>query len=299
MRQQPYQHMQCEDRRSGDLHVDHLPEWLAQDGQDNPLPHVHTFYAVIWFSDGGGRHTVDFRSYDIEPNTFYLIAPGQVHHFEAPATNRGTMLKFCTNFLSDDLSHDDTFARYNLFSSHSHPVVRISDEARLAELRTLVEACEREIAREKDFAHLDIIRSLARIILVYIHRYGERHGAMSLDAMRPQHRLYLRYRQLVETQYRSRRNVADYAAQLAVSAKSLTRAVGECTGQTPLAVLNQRIALEARRLATFTQMQTKEQAYYLGFDDPSYYVKFFKRHHGLLPQECKEAAVGKGLQEHR
>ncbi len=35
-------------------------------------------------------------------------------------------------------------------------------------------------------------------------------------------------------------------------------------------------------------MLIKEIAYELGFDDDSYFVKFFKRQTGLLPSEFKE-----------
>ena len=59
-------------------------------------------------------------------------------------------------------------------------------------------------------------------------------------------------------------------------------------GKSPLIFINNRIILEAKRLVLYSDLMIKEIAYMLGYDDPSYFVKHFKRHTGYLPSEFRE-----------
>ncbi len=52
-------------------------------------------------------------------------------------------------------------------------------------------------------------------------------------------------------------------------------------------IINDRIILEAKRQLCYTDLNIKEIAFRLGFDDPSYFVKLFKRQTGILPAEFR------------
>ena len=72
-----------------------------------------------------------------------------------------------------------------------------------------------------------------------------------------------------------------------MSSKTLTQRVTQYSGQSPLKLINNKLILEAQRMLKSKPMLIKEIAYELGFDDDSYFVKFFKRQTGLLPSEFK------------
>jgi len=55
-----------------------------------------------------------------------------------------------------------------------------------------------------------------------------------------------------------------------------------------LKIINDRVILEAKRQLLHSSLKIKEIAFYLGFEDPSYFVKFFKRQTGYLPAEFRE-----------
>jgi len=90
---------------------------------------------------------------------------------------------------------------------------------------------------------------------------------------------------LLEREFMHLHLVSDYAARLSVSTKTLTLAVRACTGQTPLQMIDDRLVLEAKRLLRLSDLTVKEIAYHLGFDSPSNFVKFFRRHTGFQPGE--------------
>ena len=58
----------------------------------------------------------------------------------------------------------------------------------------------------------------------------------------------------------------------------------------PLKIINERIVLEAKRQILHSTLSIKEVAFQLGFEDPSYFVKFFKRMTGKMPKEFKNEA---------
>lgn len=77
--------------------------------------------------------------------------------------------------------------------------------------------------------------------------------------------------------------VQEYADLLNVSSRTLTKYVAQSTYCTPLQMINDRIVLEAKRRLQHTSMSVKQIGYELGFEDPSYFVKFFKRLTGKMP----------------
>lgn len=93
---------------------------------------------------------------------------------------------------------------------------------------------------------------------------------------------------LVEKNFRQLKQVADYAALLNKSPKTLANLFAAYNQQTPLQIIHGRILVESKRLLFFTQKTTKEIAFELGFDDPAHFGKFFKNLTGHPPTEFKE-----------
>ena len=75
-----------------------------------------------------------------------------------------------------------------------------------------------------------------------------------------------------------------YAATLCTSEASLRRACLATTGQTPIELLHLRLLVEAERQLRYTSMSVTQVAYYLGFEDPAYFSRFFSRRMGLSPR---------------
>lgn len=83
----------------------------------------------------------------------------------------------------------------------------------------------------------------------------------------------------------------DYAGKLNVSAKTLTNCVKGISQQTPLEIINERLILEAKRLLVYSDKTVNQIGFELGFDDPSYFVKFFKRQIKRSPGEFRSARI--------
>ena len=91
------------------------------------------------------------------------------------------------------------------------------------------------------------------------------------------------FRQLVELHYRQHRSLDFYAGALGMTRRTLTRLTTAQLGCTPLDVIHRRLALEAQRLLRFTNATATQVAAELGFDDPSYFSRFYQRMTGRRP----------------
>lgn len=94
---------------------------------------------------------------------------------------------------------------------------------------------------------------------------------------------------LIERELGGRREVGWYARRLGVSARTLNRATERVAGRTVKELVDERIVLEAKRLLVHTTMAVDAVAERLGFDDPSNFVRFFRRLTGTTPSGLRRS----------
>jgi len=277
--------MVCNAPQSGGISVEHMPELIDQDPQTNLHAHTHAFYEILWFQEGGGLHSIDFREYPVRANSVFFLAPGQVHRFVGEERLQGYSIKICADFF--ETTDEQDLIRYSVFHSAGDAPYAMLDEQAAEIIGKVVRQMQKE-QQSEEFGHQEMLRLLARILLIDVRRYAHREGETPLPDRAPAFRLFIRFRRMLEEEYIHLHSVQDYADRLDVSSKTLTNAVKMATGQTPLAFINDRIILEAKRLLRFSNLMVKEIAYHLGFDDPSNFVKFFKRQTGYLPGDFQK-----------
>ena len=99
--------------------------------------------------------------------------------------------------------------------------------------------------------------------------------------------LFARYKELVEENYANNLTINNYADILNISSKTLTNITKEFVGKSASQIISERIILETQRLLKFTSLQISEIAFRVGFEDASYFVKYFKRHAGVSPSNYR------------
>ena len=95
--------------------------------------------------------------------------------------------------------------------------------------------------------------------------------------------LFVRFRRLVEEQYRAHLTVAAYAQALSASETRLDRLCRALTGRSAFDLVQERLILESRRKLVHVAAPVAMIAYELGFEDPAYFCRFFRRHTGMTP----------------
>ncbi len=251
-------------------------------------PHRHNFYEVLYVTSGEGTHFVDFNAYPIEPNTFYFISPGQVHYWETIVPIEGEILVFTEDFLL--LAPADIMVLNELSFFHTvegSPTLKV-DEAEQMQLAPLYQAVAEEF-KGNDFRTSSVLRAYLHILLVQIQRICLTKQVESENSQdKISQKLTRQFKQFVTQQSATVQSVQAYASQLGVSVNHLNKTVKSTTGYTPGQIIRQEVVLEAKRLFRHTDLTATEIGYRLGFEDSSYFGRFFKREVGVSPGKFRQ-----------
>jgi AraC-like DNA-binding protein len=227
------------------------------------------FLCVLFVRSGTYWHTVDFETYECTAGSCLVISPGQVHRFGPDSEWDGWALVIREHQLAGLAGQLPTHARtqgvvtdaiVELFQRMTADVQLPADRVRLNELLALQ---ARELVSRLALGEIDVGATL---------------GVDRLALER-----YRAYRAAVDREFRSWHQVAPYARQLGCAAKSLNRACRAAGGTTAKGVIVERIVLEARRLLAHGPDTVARISVDLGFDEPTNFVKYFKRETGMTP----------------
>lgn len=102
-----------------------------------------------------------------------------------------------------------------------------------------------------------------------------------------------KFSRLIEVHYRSQRGLSEYCAELGVTERALRRATHRIYGLTPLQMIHARTIQEAKRLLRFTSVSVADVGAALGFEDPAYFNRFFKKALNTSPRAWRVARSGR------
>lgn len=280
-------------RNAQELQLHMMPQLFARHTHALTTSHTHDCYQIIWFQSGQGTHMVDFNTYPVAENTIFFIAPGQVHAFDSHSCYQGVVIQFGNSLMADEHSNENVFLKYNLFNALDTVPYRKVSALEAQRLQGIIEEMTRENNQTHAFAHHDYMQYLLRLFLIRTQRVGEAGKSGRLCVTNHANRVFIRFRQLVEENFRHKHTVAEYADMLCLSPRVLSEHVRHSSPLTPLKVINNRITLEAKRLIMFSDMKVKEICAELGFEDASNFTKFFRRETGMMPTDFKHSKLTK------
>lgn len=243
------------------------------------FPHKHDFYLVILFTNGKGKHEVDFETYKVEAGALFVLKPGQMHYWELSADVDGFVFFHSREFFDKgfiSLSIKD-FHFYNSFQGASYFKLNLK---KLNTLKYLMNELVEEYTNT-DFFKWQKIHSL--IVLVYIQISRENNPLRN-----SKNQTYLvklkQFEDLIEENFRIEKFVKDYASKLNITEKHLNRVTKSCIGKTSTQLISERIVLEAKRMLIYSTLNVSQIAEELGYFDNSYFVRFFKKNAGITPK---------------
>jgi len=265
-----------------------LNDYLTKNKGHIEKPHIHSFYQIIWFTKGNGKHFVDFNEFVASTNKIFFISKNQIHYFDNYSSYEGVIIHFNESFLMDNENDIDIFLKYNIFNDfESDPVFTIPTVA-IENFTLLVSNLKKEISTPDKFAHKDFLKHLLKLFLISIQRLGKRNNYKNPSFNNQKNITLLKFRQALELNFKNIHTVKEYAYLLNISTKTLTNHITEIALKTPLEIINDRIILEAKRLLSHSSLNINEIGFQLGYEDPSYFVKFFKRQTKKSPSDFRK-----------
>lgn len=256
-------------------HRNRSNEWLIH-------PHAHADLSQIFVIErGSGRMVAEDRSIACTAPSLVLVPATAVHGFAWNPDVAGSVLTLSIHFLADLYRADP--ALQQVFRAPCTVTLTAAD---MALVTGATETLMRELSWTAPGHRAAIQAQLLSILVVALRQVQQRDQAAGSPTAAD--RLVARLRERIETRFRLRESAADYAAALGVSLTSLRSATARAAGRSPMALLDERTVLEAKRALLYSSQGVAEIAYALGFADPAYFSRFFSRLSGMSPRAFRE-----------
>jgi AraC family transcriptional regulator, transcriptional activator of pobA len=269
----------------------HLETIAARASLHNWLIGAHrhpTILQLLYIEEGRGAVSCAEGEFKLDPPALVLSPCDCPHAFRFAPDARGWVLSVAEALLHDPrmlISDKPLFLQRNA-------ITRIPVAS--PEQRRLIPALFGEIERRRRDANIDVTDGLMATLSLLFSVAQEISSAAverEIGPASPRGVLFRRFMQLVEEQFRSGWTIGDHAAALGCSEATLTRACREVAHRPPGALVNERRLLEARRSLSLTTASVKQIASDLGYDDPAYFARSFRRQMGMTASEFRAGTM--------
>jgi AraC family transcriptional activator of pobA len=275
------------DHQHSDLLISRFAPYL-QKHQNLSLPHKHTFYHVVFFTEGAGNHSIDFKSFEVKPYQIYFMAPGQVHrwNFEGPVD--GYIINFSGEFFQSFLLRPDYLEGMPFFTGNvDDEVIDLTADVQ-QQVTDLFEQLIKE-SQEPGRMGMDMIRTLMLQLFILVARQSEQSSQTTVPTYN--YTLLQSFRKLTDKNFTNLKLPKDYAALLYITPNHLNALCNDMLGISAGEVIRNRVILEAKRLLVNLDLNITEIAGKLNFADNSYFTKFFKKYTGITPEDFRKNPI--------
>lgn len=272
---------------SADFSIKRMED-IEKHRKEDEKPHRHSFFTVLITLQGEGVHVIDFHAYPLSAPSFFFVEPGQVHHVEVRKREvEGYGLFFNPEFLLSAGIRRNLFEDIRLFANcnDNRPI-----QLEGASLDRVKNHCEEMLSLQTcdDPYQFEAIGALLKLILIEMLRTSRDTGDIHHHEFAATESIIRRFKSTVESDFRATHKVKDIADRLSVSPGYLNEVVKSNIGKTAKDYIQERLLLESKRLAWFSELGSTEVAYRLGFEDPAHFSRFFKKHTGKSFSQWKE-----------
>jgi AraC family transcriptional activator of pobA len=241
-------------------------------------PHKHPLMGQItyWFT-GEGRYRIEDRTWNFSAPAISFVPSNVVHGFDVGEQSDAIVVSISDDLLRAmapqvDLALD---APVLLSGQRDSPAW-----IRIGILLDMVMQDYREGAAVSE----RVLAGLVGVVLSLMARLG---GNVGFDAASPAVALGLELRRAIDRHYREEWPVGRYVETLATTPHLLDKAARVVFGQTVKDMVLERRLLEAKRLLRFTIRPVEDIGREIGFEDPAYFSRFFRKRTGVSPTDWR------------
>lgn len=248
-----------------------------------PAEYSFDLYRIYFVERGETTVQLENWTMDVVPGTILAASPAEAISFRRPVSTRS--VAFHHDFFCVRVKRTEVFCDGVVFNRLAGEPRIILPELEWSLIRHRFEELGSVASSGGVLARERAISALRSILLqsaeFKLLQLADDEATELVPA--PMSDLVLRFQDLLESHYVSHRDLAFYCAELHVTPATLNRHLRAEMGQTALQAINERLAIAARVELRSGRKSVKQVAFDLGFDDPLYFSRFFKKQFGLSP----------------
>jgi AraC family transcriptional activator of pobA len=231
-------------------------------------------FVLIYCKSGQIKIDIDNQVYEISEQHFLTITPKQFYQFIEIRNCEGKIIEFTYDFFCKDskaielIYHNGLFCHFGL-----NELIRIPNHESLKLVGSYIHSLNNELSN-KEFEYETSIHSILKLLIIEVSR------CKIIQQHRPLYKPeaeFLEFLNLVRDSFEKRYTIKEYANKLYISEQKLNDLAKKNTGETTQQLINDLIVLEAKRLFNYENLNVKQVAFKLGFDDTHYFSRFFKK----------------------
>lgn len=219
-----------------------------------------------------------------------------MHYFDEGSDYEGILLHFNESFIIQKDIEVEFFLKCSLFNNpYQIPFCCIGDHT-VDTLDLYLNLMQQELANDEEntdhFGREELLRLHLKSFLIQVQRRKNEFELNNSDF--PFHtdekRMHLmRFINLIDENYKKGLPVSEYASIMNFSSRTLSDLTNNFLNKTPSQMIQERMIIEAQRMLLHSDLNVSQIADHLGFEDPSYFVKYFKKHVHQSPSDFKKS----------
>jgi len=238
------------------------------------IPHKSDRYFFVYNEQNSAKHSLDLLEINLSSGELLFVVPNQIH--TSPPLKKG--LKF--HSLSFEANCLSLLPRqfHFLINPFNRQIISFDNESRLR-VKTLFETLRQLLFSASTRNNTEIILAHLNALLSEFNNSYFKNSSLEIFSGNKLSK-YIQFKLFIETEFKKQPSVNSIAKKLIISENQLFSIVKEFSELSPKKYLIQRLMLEAQRILFYEKPSVKELAYELGFADPDYFSRLFKKQTG-------------------
>ncbi|GEM79673.1 4-hydroxyphenylacetate catabolism regulatory protein HpaA [Vibrio superstes] len=268
--------------QNNEFHVEKLDSLALFFGRSMPTHYHDRYYQIHCILEGNTHVLLDESHYSKHGITLFFTPPTVPHSFVTDDHASGFVITASQTLVWRLL--DIEIGRNDVASTAMQPFcVEIDADNRLIRLfKALLQEQE-----SNDFMSDVAGQSIMQLILIDVIRLASDQPTntsyRSADVQ-----VFNQFSQLIEVQYKAHWALPQYANELNLTTARLNDICRRVSGLSSKRLVADRVMQEARRLLLLTAISVQEVAFELGYQDPAYFARFFKKNAGETASGFRE-----------
>lgn len=256
--------------------------------EHNDMPHLHDFYSIFWVESGEAIHATEFVEYSLLADTILFVPPGLKHRMHIDKSVTGIYILFNEDFIQLNQKNYVPLKEYRLFNNPEFKSLITLDQHNREKLKNVANLIYNETQHPDEYSQ-EIALNLLHLFLLESRRiFDQQNQVPKEDPETTPDTTIIRFKQLIEENFSREKNVSPYAEMLNINPSCLNELAKRLTGITAGELIRNRVIDETKKLLYSSNLSGKEIAYVLGFEDPAYFSRFFKKYTGTTLKEFRD-----------
>lgn len=237
-------------------------------------------YHLLLIEDSHEYHAAIHRSAYPSNSNLYLVKPHALPILKELITFKGWAIQFDRQYIKEVSVFDKTQA----FKEGG--IILQLTAAQFDEIATQFALIKEQILIQRSSFSAEIINYLLNAMLLRIYQFKE-YSVKAQDNYTGS-KQFKQFQLLLNNNFSSEHKPEFYARQLHVIKRTLANITKKCCGMTPHQMILEKLLREIERQLIKSEFQLKEVAMMFGFEEYSYFTRFFKNQKGISPSEFKK-----------